>query len=56
VYVTHLAKSCRSALVVINRGLVLYVKSSGRAELGLLGLLEGLQEVVRAANLVGLAH
>jgi hypothetical protein len=38
-------------MVEINRGLVLYAKSSGHAGLGRLGnLVEGLQEVVWAAN------
>jgi hypothetical protein len=51
VYVTHVAISCRSALVEIHRGLVLYAKSLGHDELGRQGnLLEGLQEVVWAAN------
>jgi hypothetical protein len=44
----HILSIC---LVGIHRGLVLYGKSCGRAELGRLGnLLEGLQEVVWATN------
>jgi hypothetical protein len=57
VYVTHLAISRRSALVEIHRCLVLFAKSCDRAELGRLGnLLEGLQEVVWAANQVDWSH
>jgi hypothetical protein len=44
----HILSIC---LVGIHRGLVLYAKSCGRAKLGrLVNLLEGLQEVVWAAN------
>jgi hypothetical protein len=54
---TSLAISCRSALVEIHRGLVLYAKSWGCDGLCCLGnLLEGLQKFVWAANKVGWAH
>jgi hypothetical protein len=50
----HMLSIC---LVEIHWCLVLYAKSCGRAELGRLrDLLEGLEEVAWAANLVGWAH